>query len=247
MNKMSTAAVIVLLVLSSQYAYSAENPCIQVYEIYKDECVGNPKSDAVEFIGVNMRSFQYYSNTFNQDNFWVYCREAKSKPADYNAFKKNVCSKNSKALNANVIYTSGDTIKTRHGNVKLIQDKDGYYSFTFKNKYIALSENQNYYIEEKGFKLNNVNVFIVGWCIGVNGGQGAILIIDRPDGVFTADVDYDDTPSVKSGKLIFERTYRYKKNIVWEFDGNTLTTNYDYKTDKWRKINVPLTKLDESS
>jgi len=74
----------------------AENSCKKVYELYNTECVGQPKSEVTAFSRVGMGNFDYYSNTINQNMFWVYCKQTSDKPVEFSAFEKDVCIKTAK-------------------------------------------------------------------------------------------------------------------------------------------------------
>jgi hypothetical protein len=86
-------------------------------------------------------------------------------------------------------------------------------------------------------------VFVLGWSIG-NAAEGSYLVIDRRDGVFMADINYQFDAKIRDKKLILETAIKYKKIRVIEFDGKNITSNYDAENNKWVKINIALKKLE---
>lgn len=237
-------SVLFVFTFSGQVAF-CENSCNVLYNLYKSECVGSPKSSEFEFARANWGILDHYSEVSNQDNFWVYCKRATDRPAPYASFKKDVCSKKLKqtvsTLSAMTI--SDNEIKTRHGNLTL-NDIDGQPVLMFKNKKCMEFPGPAASFDKKVYKVGNTNVFIISFSIGASM-QSINLIIDKPDGVYIVE-DFDvkgQSINLKAGKLIIKETIKYKKYQITEFDGNSVIKYFDHETDKSAKKNVPLKKL----
>lgn len=241
-----TLLFLLCIVFASQVALG-EDPCKELYSLYKRQCVGSPKSSEAEFPRADWNVLGYYSEVSNEDNFWVYCKGATGTPAAYKAFKNDVCTKKPRQPQSkqNMIPVSEKEIKTRHGNLTLV-DKDGGILLLFKNKQRAEYPGPFANFDKKAYKVGDANVFVITFAMGASAG-GINLIIDKPDGLYLADdvCGLSGGADIKfsAGKLTVKEKVKFKKYQITEYDGNTLTTNYDGTTEKWVKRNIPLKKF----
>jgi len=228
-----------------------EDPCKKIYEVYIDECINSSYIEKEGLSRISQSNFEFYSNMVTENKFFMYCKKGTEKPVEYILFKKDVCKQQkiiSNYLDGNNIKNfevdiSENIIKTSRGNITIVKNDNGSYSINFNGKkYVIGDGSVSAASFNKRYKLNDFNIFTIGWSIG-NSAEGTTLIIDKLDGIYIADLGYLKTIEVKQGNIFFETPKLYNRSEIIEFDGKKLTSNYNKNTNKWEVFNIKLQKI----